>query len=132
MAASYLREWLIRHPAYDIKSGEIDPSILVFVRINGKDAGKPVSYIMFAKVIKRASERTGIKKRVYPHILRHSKATVLANYLTEQQMNVYFGWVQGSDMPAVYVHLSGRDIEGAIKRVCGLSQIIYLEPSGRL
>ncbi len=122
MAASYLREWLIRHPAYDIKSGEIDPHALVFVRINGKDAGKPMSYTMFAKVIKKAAERAGIKKRVYPHILRHSRATVLANYLTEQQMNVYFGWVQGSDMPAVYVHLSGRDIEGTVKRIYGLEE----------
>ena len=38
----------------------------------------------------------------------------MANYLTEAQMNVYFGWTQGSDMPGVYVHLSGRDIDDAI------------------
>ena len=120
MAASYLRQWMVDHPAYDIRTGEIDPNALVFVRINGKDAGKPMSYQMFAKVIKKAAERAGIKKRVYPHILRHSRATVLANYLTEQQMNIFFGWVQGSDMPAVYVHLSGREIEGAIKKIYGL------------
>jgi len=35
-------------------------------------------------------------------------------------MNIYFGWVQGSDMPSVYVHLSGRDIEGAVKEIYGL------------
>ena len=122
MAASYLREWLIAHPAYDLDKGLVDPQALVFVRINGKRAGEPMSYQMFSKVIKKAAERAGIKKRVYPHILRHSRATVLANHLTEQQMNIYFGWVQGSDMPAVYVHLSGRDIEGAIKRVYGLEE----------
>lgn len=123
MAASYLREWMLCHPAYDINTGQItDPKTLVFVRINGKDAGKPMSYQVFSKVIKKAAEKAGIRKRVYPHILRHSRATVLANHLTEQQMNLYFGWVQGSDMPAVYVHLSGRDIEGAIKRVYGLEE----------
>ncbi|RLI77651.1 hypothetical protein DRP04_11110 [Archaeoglobales archaeon] len=120
LAASYLKDWFIEHPAYDLRTGNIDPNALVFVRINGRDAGKPMSYTMFSKVIKKAAERAGIKKRVYPHILRHTRATVLANHLTEQQMNIYFGWVQGSDMPAVYVHLSGRDIEGAIKRVYGL------------
>ena len=120
MAASYLRQWMVDHPAYDIRTGEIDPNALVFVRINGKDAGKPMSYQMFAKVIKKAAIKAGIKKRVYPHILRHSRATVLANCLTEQQMNIFFGWVQGSDMPAVYVHLSGREIEGAIKKIYGL------------
>lgn len=122
MTASYLRAWMLKHPAYDVKRGEIDPQAFVFCRVNGKDAGKPMSYTMFSKVIKKAAERAGIKKRVFPHILRHSRATVLANYLTEQQMNRFFGWVQGSDMPAVYVHLSGRDIEGAIKRMYGLEE----------
>ncbi len=120
MSASYLRQWLLDHPAYDVKTGEIDPNALVFVRINGSKAGQPMSYQMFTKVIRKSAERAGVKKRVYPHILRHSRATVLANYLTEQQMNLYFGWVQGPDMPAVYVHLSGRDIEGAIKKMHGL------------
>jgi len=96
MAASYLKEWMIVHPAYDVKSGEIDPNALVFVRTSGKDAGKPMSYQMFAKVIKKAAAKAGIKKRVYPNILRHTRATVLANNLTEQQMNIFFGWVQGN------------------------------------
>jgi len=37
-------------------------------------------------------------------------------------MNIYFGWVQGSDIPSIYVHLSGRDIECAIKRIYGLEE----------
>jgi len=120
MAASYLRKWLIDHPYYDLRTSSVDPEVLVFVRFNGKDAGKPLTYNMYAKIVKKAAKKAGIKKRVYPHILRHSRATVLANKLTEHQMNVYFGWVQGSDMPSIYVHLSGRDIEGAIKQVYGL------------
>ena len=122
MAASYLKEWLLQHPAYDIERGEIDPSELVFVRVKGKDAGKPMTYQMFHKIIKTAAKRAGVRKRVYPHILRHTRATVLANHLTEQQMNVFFGWVQGSDMPSVYVHLSGRDIENAVKKIYGLQE----------
>jgi len=37
-------------------------------------------------------------------------------------MNVFFGWVQGSDMLRVYVHLSGRDIDRAINKVYGLEE----------
>jgi len=44
----------------------------------------------------------------------------MANYLTEAQMNLYFGWVQGSDMPSVYVHLSGRDVDDAILKANGI------------
>lgn len=33
----------------------------------------------------------------------------------------WFGWVQGSDIPARYVHLSGRDIDKAYVRMLGLN-----------
>jgi integrase/recombinase XerD len=44
----------------------------------------------------------------------------MTNYLTEAQMNIYFGWAQGSDMHGVYVHLSGRDVNDAILKVMEL------------
>jgi hypothetical protein len=31
--------------------------------------------------------------------------------MTEAELCEWFGWVQGSDVPAKYVHLSGRDID---------------------
>lgn len=114
MAAPYLRRWLDHHPLRD------DPEAYVFIGIGSKNYGRPMTYQAFAKVIKQAAKKVGIKKRIYPHILRHSRATVLANYLTEAQMNIFFGWVQGSNMPAVYVHLSGRDIDKAINRIYGI------------
>lgn len=44
------------------------------------------------------------------HSFRHSRATELAGDLTEAQLRIIFGWTPSSDMPSVYVHLSGRDI----------------------
>jgi len=114
MAAPYLRRWLDHHPLKD------DPNAFVFVGIGSKNHGKLLTYHMISKIIKLATKRAGIKKRVYPHVLRHSRATILANYLTEAQMCEFFGWVQGSDMPRIYVHLSGRDIDKAINRIYGL------------
>ena len=35
-------------------------------------------------------------------------------------MNQYLGWVPGSGMPAVYVHLSGRDVDDAILELRGM------------
>ena len=37
-------------------------------------------------------------------------------------MKEYFGWVRASDMAAVYVHLSGRDVDNAILKVYGMNQ----------
>jgi site-specific recombinase XerD len=62
-----------------------------------------------------------IGKNVYPHLFRHSRATHLADKLTEAQMKIYFGWSGRSDVPSVYVHLSGRDVEEAILKLHGVN-----------
>jgi len=61
-----------------------------------------------------------LNKRVYTHLLRHTRATELASILTEAQMKEMLGWVQSSDMPSVYVHLSGRDVDNALLRAHGI------------
>lgn len=40
--------------------------------------------------------------------------------MTEAQLCQWFGWVQGSDVPARYVHLSGRDIDNAYDQMHGI------------
>ena len=65
-------------------------------------------------IIKRLAVKLNLNKRVYSYLFRHSRATFLAQYLTESQLCVYMGWRQGSDMPKIYVHLSGRDILPAV------------------
>lgn len=66
-------------------------------------------------------ERAGIDKPSNPHHYRHSRASYLANEMTEAQLCEWFGWVQGSDVPAKYVHLSGRDIDNAYNEIHGLA-----------
>jgi integrase len=59
-------------------------------------------------------------KPLNPHHFRHSRASHLANEFTEAQLCEWFGWVQGSDVPAKYVHLSGRDIDNAYGQLHGI------------
>jgi integrase len=66
------------------------------------------------QIVKEQAQKIGINKRVYSYLFRHSRATHLAKYLTEQQMKVYLGWSMGSDMVATYVHLSGRDMDDRV------------------
>ena len=73
-------------------------------------------------MIKTLARKVGIRKRIHPHLFRHSRATSLAGKLTEAQMKEYFGWVQGSDMAATYVHLSGRDVDNALLKLHGLAK----------
>jgi hypothetical protein len=53
----------------------------------------------------------------------------MANRLTDAQLKQYFGWTQGSDMAATYIHMSGRDIDNAILGVYGIKTEAHSEES---
>jgi ribosomal protein L40E len=81
----------------------------------------PLGYAGVNKLLDILGKRAGIRKRIYPHLFRHTRATHLANKLTEAQMKQLFGWTQASKMAAIYVHLSGRDVDNALLELHGLS-----------
>lgn len=110
----YLAEWLENHPLKE------DLNTPLWIGIGNVGRNKRMEYAAMRKMIAQTSRKVGIKKKINPHNFRHSRATTLAKHLTEAQMNQYLGWVAGSDMPATYVHLSGRDVDDAILKMRGL------------
>ncbi|NIO23003.1 MAG: tyrosine-type recombinase/integrase [Candidatus Aenigmarchaeota archaeon] len=110
-SVGYIARWIQSHP-------DKKPQSRLFVNC-GKYAGNSMSAHCVRKVLKRLKENLNNGKKLNPHLFRHSRATELANHLTEAQMNKFFGWANGSDMPSVYVHLSGRDIDNAILNLYG-------------
>jgi ribosomal protein L40E len=109
-----LANWISIHPLRDFP----DASLWVSSGTNSRD--KPLKHRTATELLKTLAGKAGIKKRIYPHLFRHSRATHLANHLTEAQMKQYFGWVQSSDMASTYVHLSGRDVDGALLKLNGI------------
>ena len=107
----YLMELINHHPHKD------DPNSYLWLRGKSKEM---LSYCSFCKAIRDVAKRAGIKKKVNPHNFRHSRATYLANKLTEQQLKVFFGWTRASEMASVYVHLSGRDVNKALLETYGI------------
>jgi integrase/recombinase XerD len=64
------------------------------------------------KILKKAWMKAGIhKSRLYSRMLRHGSATESAKFLSDSELKVKHGWTMGSRMPAVYVHLSGKDLD---------------------
>jgi integrase/ribosomal protein L40E len=113
----HLRTWLNVHP---FKNDKDKP---LWINLGVRNRNNAMAYDVFRMVLSRLFKEAGINKRHNPHLFRHSRATYMANHLTEFQMNQYFGWIQGSDMPATYVHLSGRDVDKAILEMNGLEQV---------
>jgi integrase len=107
-----LSNWVEHHP---IKRSDSP----LWVNTGTTNHDKVLMYSNVCRMLKDAAARIGLTKPVNPHAFRHTRATHLASKLTEAQMCEYFGWIQGSDMPFTYVHLSGRDIDNAILRLNG-------------
>jgi len=110
----FLAEWIENHPLKN------DPNSPLWIMTGNINHHKPLTYAACRKMINETAKKAGIKKATNPHAFRHARATFLANHLKEAQMDKYFGWTQGSDIPKVYVHLCGRDIDDAILEMRGL------------
>lgn len=113
-STAYASAWVKNHPLKN------DTKAPLWINIGSVRHYKAMRYDNMRMLLKRLFERAGIKKRFNPHLFRHSRATFMAHHLTEFQMNHYFGWIQGSDMPSTYVHMSGRDVDKAILAMNGI------------
>lgn len=110
----HLNNWLNKHP-----NPEKDAPLWCKIQQGNPDDQLGYRYIR-EKILKKNMERADIDKPSNPHHYRHSRASYLATELKEAQLCEWFGWVQGSNVPARYVHLSGRDIDNAYDEMHGL------------
>jgi site-specific recombinase XerD len=111
-----LAAWLECHP------DRANPDAPLWVGIGTRNMSMPLTYPCITKVIEKAAHATGIRKKYNPHIFRHSRATFLAKFMTEAKLKYWMGWDQSSNMAAIYVHLSGRDIDDTILEMHGVKQ----------
>ena len=111
---SYLREWQNAHPNRD------DVNAWFFCGIETENRGKRLEHANVYKFMRKGLHDAGIERRIYPHLFRHTRATILASRVTEAPLEAQMGWVHGSKMTQTYVHLSGRDQDNAILKAYGI------------
>ena len=128
-SAPLMGSWLESHPTKN------NPESLLWVTKFNRLSGEkypPLGYAAVNKMLDTLGKRGHISKRIYPHLFRHTRATHLANKLTEAQMKQLFGWTPDSGMASVYVHLSGRDVDNALLELHGLRTQAQSEPKIKL
>lgn len=113
-SVTYLSQWIQAHPNKDDRESPL------WVSMSNRNKHERLAYGTVKGALKRIAKKMGIEKRVNPHSFRHARATHMASKLTEAQMEQYFGWVHGSKMSSVYVHMSGRDMDDAILKMHGI------------
>jgi integrase/recombinase XerD len=113
-SAHYLAVWLSVHP----RKGDREAPL--WVSLSSTNRGDQLRYDAIRMMLAEVAKKAGVQKRHNPHLFRHSRASHLAPHLTEATMCSLFGWRLGSDMPSVYVHLSGKESDDALLRLNGL------------
>ena len=99
----------------------IRPEDPLFLDKVWNDKKQTITYPALRMMLKKAANRAGIRKRVYLYLTRHSVITRNANKLTRSQQERISGWRPGSEMPAVYEHLSDSDVDDAILKANGMA-----------
>ncbi len=85
-------------------------------------------YSAIRMMLQRVAAKAGVDKRVNPHSFRHARATDYASRLSDQTLKTLFGWVGGSKMAEVYVHLSGKDIDNSVLEANGYKPVEVQAP----
>ena len=106
--------WIENHPSKN------DREAPLFVSFSSRIFGQRLSIDSLGYLISVLAKNAGIKKRVHPHLFRHTRLTELAKDFTESELKVIAGWTGSSTMAGIYVHLSGGDIEKKMLEKHGL------------
>ena len=116
IADPHLTHWLNLHPVKD------NPEAPLWILTGNRYKNKRARYGTFRALVLRLVARAGIKKRVYPHLFRHTRVThlLINKQINEAQAKVYFGWVPNSTMLSEYSHLISSDVNDAILAMHGI------------
>ena len=115
-STGHLNQWLSMHPDKD------DPEAPLWVNLKGRDRGKAMSYNTIRKALKDVAERSGIKKRIHPHLFRHTAITGwILDKFTEQEVKHRAGWAKSNRrMFEVYGNFTDNEINDRIYEKYGL------------
>ena len=112
----YLSSWLNMHPLKD------NPNAPLWVMLGNRNKNERMRYAAFRALVLRLKERAKIKKRIYPHLFRHTRVThlLINKQINESQAKVYFGWTPSSNMLSDYSHLVSQDVNNVMLELHGI------------
>jgi len=112
-SVSLLFQWLEIHPLKDT-------NVPLWINKSNHNRFQKWSYPACKKSLKILAKNAGIKKKITIYTFRHTSATRDAKLgFTESQLCLKYGWKIGSRVPAVYLHLSAKDLREVVRNIYG-------------
>lgn len=113
----YLNEWIKVHEFWNQDNSPL------FYSMSTANYGEPIAQAMAGLIVRRARRISGIKRKITPHTLRHSKVYHLATAekpLIPAEANKLFGWGKTSNFYNYYSQareseIKARELEAAGK-----------------
>lgn len=103
-----LRAWLAEHPKRS------DPQAPLFINTR-KKPGTRLTGAQVRHLVGCWFKRAGVTRRIWPHLLRHTRNTQLAaSGMKDSLMRLFSGWSPTSPMPSLYSHLAQCDLDDAL------------------
>lgn len=117
-SSPYILSWLNAHPLKE------DPDSPLWVMVGKRNKANRMAYGALRALVKRLTEKAKIKKRIYPHLFRHTRVThlLMNKKINEAQAKVYFGWVPSSKMLADYSHLVSMEVNDVMLEIYGIKK----------
>lgn len=116
MSREYLAAWKADYPFAP------EPESLVFITTHRKTK-EPVTYDGIRRQIQYIVERAGIKRKITPHLFRHSRITHLIQAGVPESVIKLSMWGSvDTDMFKTYAHLVSTDIDKAMFDLNGIKQ----------
>ena len=84
---AYLRAWLDNHPLRN------DLNAPLFCNISENIRGRAMTYDDVHKELSKILKRAGIQRRIYPHLFRHTRASMLASRVAEAPLEAQMEWI---------------------------------------
>ena len=112
-----LTAWLNNHPFKE------NPEHPLWIMRNNRDFGRGMTYYSTRRQLQTVFANSGVQKRVFLNLFRHSEATRMAKILTEPELKKRQGWTASSKMVARYVHMVDADVEEKILAHYGLKGV---------
>ena len=98
----HIEEWVRRHPMRK------KPDAYLFC--SSRDPKKPMRYQSVRKILNNLSKGAGLKRKITPHMFRHTRASILAKAgISPYAMNKIMGWSTNSKMWRTYLHITQKD-----------------------